>query len=391
MNDTLTPEIGAGPGSAAPRRLVRTSDGKIAGVAAGIGHYLGVDPTIVRVAFLVLAFAGGVGLLLYVACWIVMPKGDADVARAASPVDPWAAVGIVGLVAGVGLLVGWHGIGDFGRVAVAVALVVGGVLLIGRTTGGSGDPGGTAAPLVPPPPPPPVDGAHDEGGPESDVSPPETPAADVDAPPEAVAASGGGRRAPLTALVLGVLAVGLAVALAGGLDGRFDVTWSTTLAAALVVVGVGLAVSSVTGGAPWLFPVAVVLTLALMSAAVVEPIADRGVGERSYAPISAADLSPEYRLGVGELVLDLSGLSVADTTRRVQVKLGIGRAEVVVPPQVTVDLSGHVGAGRLESPDGSVVDGLDRDLDTVSYGDPGAGTIVLSLEVGMGEGVVTRG
>lgn len=391
MNDTLTPEIDAGPGSVAPRRLVRTPDGKIAGVAAGIGHYLGVDPTIVRVAFLVLAFAGGVGLLLYVACWIVMPKGEADVARATSPVDPWAAVGIVGLVAGVGLLVGWHGIGDFGRVAVAVALVVGGVLLIGRTTGGSGDPGGTAAPLVPPPPPAPADGAHDDGGPEGDASPPEAPEADLDAPPEAATASGGSRRAPLTALVLGVLAVGLAIALAGGLDGRFDVTWSTALAAALVVVGVGLAVSSATGGAPWLFPVAVVLTLALMSAAVVEPIADRGVGERSYAPIAAADLSPEYRLGVGELVLDLSELPVAGTTRRVQVELGIGRAEVVVPPQVTVELSGHVGAGRLESPDGSVVDGLDRDLDTVSDGDPGAGTIVLSLEVGMGEGVVTRG
>ncbi len=390
MNDTLTPEIGTGHGSTAPRRLVRTPDGKIAGVAAGIGHYLGVDPTIVRVAFLVLIAAGGVGLLLYVACWIVMPKGEADRTRVASPVDPWTAVGIVGLVAGVCLLT-WQGVGDFGRLTVAVALVVGGVLLIGRTTGGPGDPGGTEAPLVPPPPPAPADGAHDGSDAEADVPESVIREAGADVPPEAVSASGGRRRAPLTALVLGVLAVGLAIALAGGLDGRFDVTWSTALAAALVVVGVGLAVSSATGGAPWLFPVAVVLTLALMSAAVVEPIADRGVGERSYAPSAVEDLLPEYRLGVGELVVDLSRMTFVGTTPTVQVTLGIGSAQVVVPPEVTVDLSGHVGAGELESPDGTVVDGLDRDLETVVKGDPGAGTIVLELEVGMGEGVVTRG
>jgi phage shock protein PspC (stress-responsive transcriptional regulator) len=393
--DTLTPEVGPGRPDAGPRRLVRTPDGKLAGVAAGIGHYLGVDPTIVRIAFIVLAFAGGIGLLLYGACWLAMPKGEADDTREPSTVDPWTAVGIVGLVAGVGLLVGWHGIGDVGRVALAVALVVGGVLLIGRSTsdgGGAGD-GGTP---VTPPPPPPEDGDADEG---PDVEPPDEPSVEDAAEPgeqivdpeAATAASAGLRRAPLTALVVAILSIGLAAALFGDLDGRFDVGWSTALAAGLVVVGVGLAVASATGGAPWLFPIGLVLALALLTAAVTEPIADRGVGSRSHTVLTATALQPEYRLGVGELVVDLSALDVGGSTRAVEVRLGIGSAEVVVPPRATVDLRGHVGAGRLEAPDGSSSDGIGRDLDVVDPGAPGGGTIVVELEVGMGEGAVRRG
>jgi phage shock protein PspC (stress-responsive transcriptional regulator) len=388
--DTLTQEMGSGSAGAGPRRLVRTPDKKIAGVGAGIGHYLGVDPTIVRIAFLVLVFAGGIGILLYAACWLVMPKGDASTVHESSDVDPWTAVGIVGLVAGVGLLVGWHGIGDIGRVAVAVALVIGGVLLIGRTTRDEGVDGG-GAPVAPPPPSPPGDGALDDPRVEPTG---ELAHQDPETSGEAGAAevaSARRDRAPLTALVVAILSIGLAVVLAAGLDGRFEVGWSMTIAAGLVVVGVGLAVSSVTGGAPWLIPVGIVLALALLTAAVTEPIADRGVGSRSHTVLAATTLQPEYRLGVGELVVDLSALDVDGSTRAVEVRLGIGSAEVIVPELVTVDLRGHVGAGRLEAPDGTEVDGVGRDLDLVDPGTPPAGPIVLELEVGMGEGVVRRG
>ncbi len=398
MNDTLTPEIPTGRGgSGAPKRLVRTPDGKIAGVAAGIAHYLGVDPTIVRIAFLVLAFAGGIGILLYLACWIVMPKGEADATREPSSVDPWTAVGIVGLIAGVGLLVGWHGIGDLGRVAVAVALVVGGVLLIGRTTGGPAGPDDAGAPAPPVAPPPPDEGTGAEPPAPGAAPPPAeagtdaVPDAGERVPEAAAAASGTRRRAPVTALVLGALALALAVVLAADLDGRLDVETSTVLAAALVVVGVGLAVASATGGAPWLFPIAILLTVGLVGAAVVEPIADRGIGERDYAPVAVDDVSSEYRLGIGELTVDLTNVPLDGTVQEVDVRLGIGKAEVVVPPGATVELDGHVGAGRLEGPDASEVDGLGRDLVVSLAGEPGRGTIVLDLEVGIGEGVVTRG
>ncbi len=49
----------------------------LGGVCAGIGRQLGVDPLIVRVAFIAGAFAGGIGIVLYVAAWALIPLGDA--------------------------------------------------------------------------------------------------------------------------------------------------------------------------------------------------------------------------------------------------------------------------------------------------------------------------
>ena len=53
-------------------RLRRSrTDRKIAGVAGGLGRHFDIDPTIVRVAFVVLAFFGGAGLLLYGVGWLL--------------------------------------------------------------------------------------------------------------------------------------------------------------------------------------------------------------------------------------------------------------------------------------------------------------------------------
>ena len=54
--------------------LVRSGDERIiAGVCGGLAHYLGVDPALVRLAFLLLIPAGGVGAPLYLILTIVMP------------------------------------------------------------------------------------------------------------------------------------------------------------------------------------------------------------------------------------------------------------------------------------------------------------------------------
>ena len=59
----------------APRVLRRSSEGRVvAGVAAGLGRYFGVDPVVLRVAFVVLALLPpGIGLLAYLVAWIVIP------------------------------------------------------------------------------------------------------------------------------------------------------------------------------------------------------------------------------------------------------------------------------------------------------------------------------
>jgi signal transduction histidine kinase len=52
----------------------------LGGVCAGLGRHLGVDPLIVRVAFVAAATAGGVGVALYLLAWAFVPAGDAPAA-----------------------------------------------------------------------------------------------------------------------------------------------------------------------------------------------------------------------------------------------------------------------------------------------------------------------
>jgi phage shock protein PspC (stress-responsive transcriptional regulator) len=49
-------------------------DRMIAGVGSGIARSLGLDPLIVRIALVVLVFVGGIGIPLYLACWLLMPE-----------------------------------------------------------------------------------------------------------------------------------------------------------------------------------------------------------------------------------------------------------------------------------------------------------------------------
>ena len=45
----------------------------LAGVSTGLARYLDVDPVVVRVGFAVTTLFSGAGILLYLACWIIMP------------------------------------------------------------------------------------------------------------------------------------------------------------------------------------------------------------------------------------------------------------------------------------------------------------------------------
>ena len=54
----------------------------MAGVAAGFGRYLDVDPVLARLGFVLLAFVNGLGVLIYLAGWALMPREDAASAGA---------------------------------------------------------------------------------------------------------------------------------------------------------------------------------------------------------------------------------------------------------------------------------------------------------------------
>lgn len=59
---------------ASPRRLFRSKEKMVGGVCAGLGNYFDIDPTIVRILFVVIAFAGGASLLAYLIMWIIVPE-----------------------------------------------------------------------------------------------------------------------------------------------------------------------------------------------------------------------------------------------------------------------------------------------------------------------------
>ena len=90
--------------------LVRSRDDRvIGGVCGGLGHYLGIDPVLVRIAFVVLAVAGGSGLLAYLLAWLIIPEerpGDA-IASTSTPTgaNGPVVVGALLVAAGTALLV----------------------------------------------------------------------------------------------------------------------------------------------------------------------------------------------------------------------------------------------------------------------------------------------
>ena len=56
-------------------RLYRSKqDRMIAGVCGGLGNYLGIDPTVVRLIWVLLVFGAGFGVLAYIICAIVIPE-----------------------------------------------------------------------------------------------------------------------------------------------------------------------------------------------------------------------------------------------------------------------------------------------------------------------------
>lgn len=54
------------------KRLVKSQDRKIFGVCGGVAEYFGIDPTVIRVVWAILALSG-VGILAYLAAAIIIP------------------------------------------------------------------------------------------------------------------------------------------------------------------------------------------------------------------------------------------------------------------------------------------------------------------------------
>lgn len=158
----------------------------------------------------------------------------------------------------------------------------------------------------------------------------------------------------------------------------------------LAVLGLALIFGAWDGPHSGLVVFGVFLTLAVVAAAVSPPNAFRGgIGERNYAVANQGELAPRYDVGLGDLRLDLSGLTLTEPAE-VDVTVGAGEITVRVPTDTAVAIDASVGAGEIDLL-GETVDGLSVTRSYVSDGFSEAGaTLTLDLDVAAGKIEVTR-
>ena len=115
----------------------------------------------------------------------------------------------------------------------------------------------------------------------------------------------------------------------------------------------------------------------------------RGVGDRTYYVSSSRDLRDDYRLGIGDLRLDLGNVQLPSGTTHVKTSVDVGRLTVVVPPNVALRVRGDADYGKVTllgaSSDGHdvnrTIDGgkADRVLDLDAH--VGAGSLYVERAV----------
>ncbi|MDG4783776.1 PspC domain-containing protein [Micromonospora sp. WMMD961] len=191
------PGPGGGPGPSAPPPplggtgftsrygLVRPREGRyLAGVCAAIGRATNTDPVLWRVLLAVLGFFGGIGILVYVAAWLIIPnEGDTAspiesmLGRGRSSMSPVTVI-ILGIL--VAASFGYIVTDAFRAVLLGAAILVAGALLLNRDS--RNPPAGTPGAPVPPAP---------TGTPPGPVPPVAWPAPPSDAGPTTATAAPG--------------------------------------------------------------------------------------------------------------------------------------------------------------------------------------------------------
>jgi phage shock protein PspC (stress-responsive transcriptional regulator) len=349
------------------RRLTRSRDGRwFGGVCSGLGRYFDVSPAIYRLAFAALALAGGTGVLLYLAAWLVIPDDGEESSLAETALRehrnrPGLAVG-VGLIGLAAIIVFSHAAfwPHPGNIWLAALLVGGGLVwweLHGRQP---------AAAVGPAP------GAQPAGGEPAG----ETTVTGAAPPP----------RPPAQSLFLpgvgGLLAVAGVLGLLEALDAA-SVDWRLVLGGAVVAVGAAIVAGALTGrrvvGLAGLG--LLLLPVFLLSLAIHVPLRG-GIGDRVERPGLTAGATQEHRLAIGDLTLDLRDAAVPVGTTTVRATVGLGQLTVEVPEGVALAVTGKARAGEVQL-FGSRENGfrVERHLDE------GAGPrrLVLDLEVGVGD------
>lgn len=357
-----------------PRLLRRRTDERvIGGVASGLGEFLNVDPLLVRIGFVGLMVFGGLGLLLYVGGWLLVPEeGDDEsiveelLSRTGLTPTRW----LVLLLFALGMFIFFGGVGNaygFGFSGIAIGfgialmvIVVGGALL--SYSGRLGIGAATAPPLARTKP-------RKEATPRAPSVP--RPRRERRRRP----------RSPLGWYVLGAMLAGIGLlALASNVLGA-DVDLGQFFGLAMAAIGIGLVVGTWWGHARLLVLLGFLLLPFGITASFITAPIEGGLGYHRFSPTGAQELRDEYRLVGGRMELDLTAVERTAEPIRIAASVAAGQLYLALPPDAGIELTSEVGAGEL---------GV---LGTWQYGTglgdryvvDGAGPhFVLDLEMGMG-------
>jgi phage shock protein PspC (stress-responsive transcriptional regulator)/predicted membrane protein len=345
--------------AAEPRRLFRTRDGRwLGGVASGLGRYFDLNPMIYRIGFIALALAGGTGILLYVAAWLVMPDEGVEDSIAAEAIKkrrerPWLVVGVglLGFAAIIGLSSAhvWPSPGN-----LWVAAAIGGAAIVWWQVGRNGAPGAAA------------------------VTAGESPAPRV-------------RRRSLGPVALGTLIAGLGIVGLVDLATGWTLDWRIVFAAAAVALGAIVAAGAVTGyRVGSVIALGLVVLVALVLAIMIRVPLLSGIGDRIEHPASIEALDTTYKQGIGNLDVQLGDVTFPVGETHVKATLGIGDLVVHVPRSVTVIVHGRASAGEVDL-FGDTHDGRPVRENVTSTGTEPSRVLVLDARVGLGHVEVQRG
>lgn len=203
------------------------------------------------------------------------------------------------------------------------------------------------------------------------------------------------QRSLLTRATLGIALVVVGILWSLRVAEVASIGWGAILAAALLVIGIGLLIGSVFGRGRWLILAGALLApFVVMSQVAPFPyLADgwdidgRSAGEIRSTPADLTELRPEYQLGAGSVHLDLTELEFGDDDVAVGVDVGAGEIQVVVPDDVEVVATARSGIGQVTLFDGRQAAGIGAGEQQATFVPEGEsrGRIELELQAGLGE------
>jgi phage shock protein PspC (stress-responsive transcriptional regulator) len=336
-----------------PKRLTRPREGRwLGGVCAGLARYFDLNPLIYRIAFAALALAGGTGILLYAAAWLVVPEEGTEDSIASEAIKNHR--DRPGMLIGVGLLgfaaILWlssvHWWPSPGNLWLAAALA--GAAIVWWQTRGRDR--AAAAPGEPAP-----------------------------------------RRRSFGPAAAGLLIAGFGIVAIVDVATGASIDWRVVFGAAAVGLGAlvagGVAVGRPIGSVVALGFVALVL---LAVSLVVRVPLFAGVGDRAVHPATLTSVHERYRLGIGNLDVNLADVRFPPGETHVKATLGVGDLTVRVPENVTVEVDGRASAGQVTL-FGHANDGSSVHDHATSVGSTPGRVLVLDARVGLGQVEVVRG